>query len=80
MRDDRVISAALAAYFWDTKLKNNMISQRRTREAEAAKKRASIVDQVALFNRNRLDMFFAHKRQVRQVQQRAMTRNAWRYR
>jgi hypothetical protein len=80
MRDDRVISAALAAYFWDTKLKNNMISQRRTREAEAAKKRASVVDQVALFNRNHLDMFFAQKRQVRQVQQRVMARNAWRYR
>jgi hypothetical protein len=79
MRDDRVIAAALASYYWDTKIKNNMISQRRTREAEAAKKRASIVDQVALFNRNRLDMFFAQKRAVRAVQQRAAVRNAWRY-
>jgi hypothetical protein len=80
MRDDRVVAAALASYFWDTKIKNNMISQRRTREAEAAKKRASIVDQVALFNRNHLDMFFAQKRAVRVVQQRMASRNAWRYR
>jgi hypothetical protein len=80
MRDDRVVAMALAAYYWDTKIKNNMISQRRTREAEAAKTRASIVDQVALFNRNHLDMFFAQKRAVRQVQQRVMSRNAWRYR
>jgi hypothetical protein len=80
MRDDRVISMALAAYYWDTKIKNNMIVQRRTREAEAAKKRASIVDQVALFNRNHLDMFFAQKKAVRNQQQRVMARNAWRYR
>lgn len=80
MRDDRVISAALASYYWDTKIKNNMISQRRTREAETAKRRASIVDQVSLFNRNHLDMFFAQKWATRVVQQRVASRNAWRYR
>ena len=80
MRDDRVISAAMAAYYWDTKIKNNLITQRRTRDAEAAKKRASIVDQVALFNRNHLDMFFAQKRATRGVQQRQIMRNTWRYR
>ena len=80
MRDDRVISAAMAAYYWDTKIKNNLITQRRTRDAEAAKKRASIVDQVALFNRNHLDMFFAQKRATRVVQQRQIMRNTWRYR
>lgn len=80
MRDDRVVAAALSAYYWDTKIKNLMITQRRTREAEAAKARASIVDQVALFNRNHLDMFFAQKRGVRAVQQRVAMRNAWRYR
>ena len=80
MRDDRVIAAAMAAYYWDTKIKNNLITQRRTREAEAAKKRASIVDQVALFNRNHLDMFFRQKQVTRAVQHSQMTRNAWRYR
>jgi hypothetical protein len=80
MRDDRVIAMALAAYYWDTKIKNNMITQRRTRDAEAAKKRASIVDQVALFNANHLDMFFAQKRAVRRVENQMMRRNAWRYR
>ena len=62
------------------KIKNNLITQRRTRDAEAAKKRASIVDQVALFNRNHLDMFFAQKRATRVVQQRQIMRNTWRYR
>jgi len=80
MRDDRVISMALAAYYWDTKIKNNLITQRRTREAEAARKRASIVDQVALFNRNHLDMFFKQKQAVRAVAHRTQMRNAWRYR
>lgn len=80
MRDDRVIAAAMAAYYWDTKIKNNLITQRRTREAEAAKKRASIVDQVALFNRNHLDMFFRQRQVTRAVQHSQMMRNAWRYR
>jgi hypothetical protein len=56
-----------------------MITSRRTREAEMAKQRASIVDQVALFNRNHLDMFFGQKKAVRAVAQRQITRNAWRY-
>ena len=80
MRDDRVIAAALASYYWDTKIRNLMITTRRTREAEAAKQRASIVDQVALFNRNHLDMFFAQKKAIRAVHQRHVMRNAWRYR
>lgn len=80
MRDDRVLAMAFAAYYWDTKIKNNLIIQRRTREAEVARKRASIVDQVTLFNRNHLDMFFKHKHASRVVQQRVASRNAWRYR
>jgi hypothetical protein len=80
MRDDRVVAAAMAAYYWDTKIKNIMISRRQTREAEQARKRASIIDQVALFNRNHLDMFFKQKQATRQVQQRVAMRNAWRYR
>lgn len=79
MRDDRVIAAAMASYYWDTKIRNLMITSRRTREAEMAKQRASIVDQVALFNRNHLDMFFGQKKSQRVVQQRQVARNAWRY-
>jgi len=79
-RDDRVVAAAMASYYWDTKIKNIMISRRQTREAEQARKRASIVDQVALFNRNHLDMFFKQKQATRTVQQRVAMRNAWRYR
>jgi hypothetical protein len=80
MRDDRVIAAALASYYWDTKIRNLMITTRRTREAEMAKQRASIVDQVALFNRNHLDMFFKQKQGARVIAQRQAMRNAWRYR
>jgi hypothetical protein len=80
MRDDRVIATAMASYYWDTKIRNLMITTRRTREAEMARQRASIVDQVALFNRNHLDMFFGQKKAQRVVQQRQIQRNAWRYR
>lgn len=79
MQDDRVLAMAMASYYWDTKIMNLMIGQRRTREAEMAKQRASIVDQVALFNRNRLDMFFAQKRAARVVTARTLLKNAWRY-
>lgn len=78
MKDDRVVAAALAAYYWDTKIKNLLLTQNRTREAEAVRKAASVVDQVALFNKNHLDIFFGQKRAVRVAQQRAVARAGWR--
>ena len=54
--------------------------QRRTREAEAARQRMSVTDQVYLFQQNQLSEFFKTKRMDRLVAARAMQRNAWRYR
>ena len=42
-----------------------LLSQKRTRESEAARRRLSIVDQVTLFNQNNLDDFFKRKAAVR---------------
>lgn len=78
MRDDRTFALALAVHYWETKVVTSMMSQRRTREAEAARRRLSIVDQVALFNQNRLDMFFAGKRKARNTLQQQMMRQQWR--
>lgn len=79
-KDDRVLALALAVHNWESKSQKALISQRRTREAELARKQGSVVDRVALFNRNHLDMFFKDKQGVRQQQALQLARNAWRYR
>lgn len=80
MKDDRVMALGLATHYWDSRIRNQLITQRRTREAEASRKSRSIVDQVALFNQNHLDMFFGQKRQVRMQQMQLLRRQAWRSR
>lgn len=80
MKDDRVLAAAMAAYYWDTKIKPGLMQQRRTREAEAARKRASIVDQAAMFHQNQLDAYFSQKQRVRHQSRAMEVRNRWRYR
>jgi hypothetical protein len=79
MKDDRVIAAAMAAHYWDSKIRRNLIIQKRTREAEAVKKQRSVIDQTALFNQNMMSAFMGTKAKTRvQAQQLAM-KNAWRY-
>jgi len=79
LKDDRVIAAAMAVHYWDTKIRRNLIIQRRTREAEAAKKLKSIVDQTALFNQNMMSAFMGQKQKSRLDQQRLAMKAAWRY-
>lgn len=80
MFDDRAVAMALAVHYYDTKIRNNLIAMKRTRESEAARRRASISDQVYLFQQSQLQSFFEQKRAARIGQQMAATRNAWRYR
>lgn len=80
MKDDRVLAAALAVYFWSTKIQPGLMQQRRTRDAEAAKKRGSIVDQMTLFQTNQLQAFFASKNRARTKEKLLVARNSWRYR
>jgi len=78
-KDDRVVAAALAAHYWDSKIRRNLIVQKRTRDAEAAKKLKSIVDQTALFHANMLSSFMGQKAKGRLDQQRLAAKQAWRY-
>jgi len=78
MRDDRTFAMALAVHYWETKVVTPLIAQRRTREAEIARRRLSIVDQVSLFNQNHLDMFFSQKRTSRNTLRQQMLRQSWR--
>lgn len=79
MKDDRVVAAALATHCWEDRIKKDMLAQGRTRDAEYARQRLTITDQVFLFQQNQLSTFFAQKRAVRVQEQRQAVRNRWRY-
>jgi hypothetical protein len=57
-----------------------LINTNRTRDAEAARQRLTLTDQVYLFQQNQLSQFFKAKRIERMTAQRFAQRNAWRYR
>lgn len=80
MKDDRVLAASFAIHIWETGTRKTLMSQRRTREAEAARKRMSIVDQASLFHQNQLQSFFSSKQRVRAQEMRMAVRQSWRYR
>jgi hypothetical protein len=79
VKDDRVVAIALASYYWETKIRRDLIVRKMTRESEAARRRLSIVDQVTLFNQNNLEQFFAGKRMERVMAARNVSRQRWRY-
>lgn len=79
MKDDRVLAAAMAVHYWDSKIRRNLIIQKRTREAERVKKQASIIDATQLFNQNMMAAFMGTKAKSRMDQQRLAMKNAWRY-
>lgn len=80
MKDDRTIAMALAVHCWEERIRKNLIVQKKTRDAEVARKRLSITDQVYLFQQNQLGSFFGRQRLNRLNQQRQLTRAAWRNR
>jgi hypothetical protein len=77
--DDRVVSMALATHYWDTRIRRNLIVQKRTREAERVRKHKSVVDQTALFNQNMMAAFMGNKAKTRMQAQQLAMKNAWRY-
>jgi hypothetical protein len=79
MKDDRTLALALACYYWETKMMMGMIAQKRTRDAEEARRRMSIVDQVSLFNQNHLEDYFRGKQRVRTNLYHQQLRNQYRF-
>lgn len=78
MWDDRVMSLAMSVHCWEEKTRRGLITGRRTREAEESKKRMTILDQVAMFNQNTMEGFFAVKNKARRQQALAQARGGWR--
>jgi len=80
MKDDRVLAAAFAVHCWETGPRRILMASNRTRDAEASRKRLTIVDQVNLYQSNQLQHFFAQKRRARLDTQRELMKRSWRYR
>jgi hypothetical protein len=74
------MSLAFAVHCWEEKVRRNLISLNRTREAEAACRNMSITDQVYLFQQNQFTQFFKEKRVARLNTARQLQRANWRYR
>lgn len=78
LKDDRVLTASFANHCWESGPRRLLMQANRTREAEAARQRLTIKDQVFLFQQNQLQHFFDQKRRARLTIQRQAARQAWR--
>jgi hypothetical protein len=79
-KDDRAVSAALMVYYWQKEIRKNLIMRKLTREAEAARRALTMQGALQLFNKNKLEAFFAEKQRARVRQQSEAARLSWRYR
>jgi hypothetical protein len=79
-KDDRAVSAALMVYYWQKEIRKNLIMRKLTREAEAARRALTMQGALQLFNKNKLEAFFAEKQRARVRQQAEAARLSWRYR
>jgi hypothetical protein len=77
-KDDRVMSMSFAVNCWEEKVRRNLINMNRTREAEAARQRLTLSDQVYLFQQNQMTNFFKQKTAQRVMVQRQAWRQSWR--
>jgi hypothetical protein len=75
-RDDRCMALAMMIRAWEEKLRRGLITQNRTREADVARRRMSVVDQMQLHNRYRLNEFFQAKTLIRRADSYAASRAA----
>jgi hypothetical protein len=64
-RDDRTMALAMMVRAWEEKIRRGLIAQNRTKEADVARRRMNVVDQMQLHNRYRITEFFARKSAVR---------------
>ncbi len=77
-KDDRVIALALGIKYWDEKIRPRLMQGRRTREAEQAKAKTSVVDQIKLFNSAQLDLYMRGKAVIRRRTMAQIRKEQWR--
>jgi hypothetical protein len=79
-KDDRVLALAMGVRCWDERVRKRLISERRTRAAEEAKKRMSIRDQATMYSNSMLERFFAGKAGARRREAISAKKAEWRRR
>jgi hypothetical protein len=78
-KDDRVIALALGVRMWEDRVRRMMVSQKRTRENEAARKRMNPIDRVRMFHTYQIDEMMARKQRDRIWTATQARRASWRY-
>jgi hypothetical protein len=77
-KDDRVFSLALGVRCWEERARRGLITAKRTREYETAKRRMSIQDQFSLYNENQFQAFLGGQQTARRRALQAARRQKWR--
>lgn len=77
-KDDRVYALAMAVRCWEERCRRPLISARRTRDAEIARRRMSIRDQVSLYNQAQFESFLSGRAGQRQKMVRMTSKQSWR--
>jgi hypothetical protein len=76
-KDDRVFSLALGVRCWDERARRGLITAKRTREYETARRRLSIIDQHQMFRDNLFQTFLNGQQTARRRALQAARRNSW---
>lgn len=79
-RDDRTICLAMGIKCYEERVKRVMLMAGRTRAHEIANKRMTLSDQISVFNKHRLDLFFKQKQNQRRSEAALERRSSWRSR
>jgi len=79
-KDDRVMSCALGIRCWEDRVRRLMSARNRTREAELAKRKMTVIDLARVYNANQFQAFLGAKGAVREQDRRALSRHNWRHR
>ncbi len=77
-KDDRVFSLAMGVRCWEERARRNLITSKRTRDNEAARRRMSIQDQFSLYNQNQFEAFLGGQSRARRMAIRAGQKQSWR--
>lgn len=77
-KDDRVYSMAMGVRCWEERARRSLITSRRTRDNEAARRRLTITDQVSLYNTAQFEAFLSGQAAQRGRLLRAQQRKSWR--
>lgn len=77
-RDDRTVALAIGVRAWERHVRKKMSVAGRTRDFEIKARKMTVRDQIDLFNKHRLDLFFKQKQRQRVTTANISRRASWR--